>query len=456
MGYVAEVLLAAGIGLALTILAAVALTRSRRRATRIAWSLAVMLLALVTLTSPFTLAAAQSAISRAAVPHRPAPVSSSLRLYLNNPVGQGASITALRATDGARQWQRQIVGPAQMSFTLSGDALYVPSLLAPAPVTFPIPTAITALRASDGTLLWATTIGGTADPGQGSTTSKFASLVGPPLVADGNVYLAFDYGQFVRDAGLIVALRASDGQELWRRQVINADHDTPESHPLAVGGGLVFVGGTGALRATDGTPVWAGIGGDGTPVYDSGTLYVIPAHGQIVALRATDGKRVWSVDQSHSSLVVQTIAAHDGALYLGLQTAVDGNQAYLDALDGASGKQRWQVPLPGWPQDTTVADGVIYVGMAASYAGKLGGLVVLDAATGATRWQKSTGTYIGYRHPQVVGDVLYALSTNDRPGIGPCLANCGEPDFVNALDARSGAFYWRQPLDWAGSPLEVG
>lgn len=456
MGYVAEVLLAAGVGLVLTIVAVVALTRSRWRATRIAWSLAVMLLAVATLTSPFAISAAQSAIFRATLPHHPAPVAASLNLFVNRPTPQlRQTLLALQARDGSERWQRQATNPAQVGFTIADGVVYIAEGGAGTPQNASAGGTVTALRASDGAVLWTTRITGTVQVGAqpGVSTIPLGPITAAPVVADGNVYVGATFQASALNAGLIVALRSSDGHVLWQQQV---DAGVSQQ-PVAAGSGLVYVAGTSglrALRASDGSVAWTGLS-QGQPVYHASVLYEIPAVGsdmRIIALRAADGRLLWTSDDlrgpATAPRVVATADPGDGVVAVGLVTAENGTQAYLAALDAASGKQRWLATLPGWPQGTTIASGVMYVGTT-------GGLVALDAASGKVLWQRSTGRYITYHHPQVMGDVIFVTSTNDEPHYTPCLGDCGEPDLLNALSARDGSFYWRQPLDWAGAPLAV-
>lgn len=187
-----------------------------------------------------------------------------------------------------------------------------------------------------------------------------------------------------------MALRASDGRELWRRAVDNDDAQSPNK-PAAAGDGLVFVSGIGALHAADGSVAWK-ITTNHPLLYGAGAVYEIVQLGpniQIRALRASDGRKLWtSVYLSASDIatrVAGNIAIGAGMLYVGLVIDENDSPAALDALDTASGMLRWSARLPGWPQGVTVANGVVYAGFTS-------GLFALDGATGAMRWQQSTGS----------------------------------------------------------------
>ncbi|MFI5273466.1 MAG: PQQ-binding-like beta-propeller repeat protein [Ktedonobacterales bacterium] len=422
----------AALGVVLAVVALVLLLRARRRVVRIVWAELCMLLIVASLGTVFA-AARPSGFH---FNNRPAPVSPGLQLFLTNPTGVlSGELTALRATDGSVSWQRTTSNGVN-DYTLADGVLYLAGHSAIG-VGGTTTNSVTALRASDGTQLWNVTIAATG-------------IIGvSPVVAGGNVYVGL-FGLQASSPRVIVALRASDGSELWRRAV---DNYSP-GPPVVAGGGLVYVPGMGAWRASDGATTWTrAIGGQW--VYDAGTIYVLtdPGHAQILALRAADGMLLWTADESSGDLVVNSLDVSGGTVYVGLVHAVNDSQAYLDALDAATGARRWRDLLPGNAQGTTVAGTVAYVGTT-------GGLFALDAATGTVLWHRSTGRYIAYHAPRIAGGVLFVASTNDqRHTDNLCFFGCsdlGEADYVNAVNATDGSFYWRQPLQWAGSPLDVG
>jgi outer membrane protein assembly factor BamB len=312
--------------------------------------------------------------------------------------------------------------------------------------------AVTALRSSDGTQLWSKSISHTTRTG-GWPGAFSDPISGLPVVADGHVYVGLANTQ--GGIGMIVALRASDGRELWHRQI---DHFNPRliDRPLSAGDGMVFVAGIGALRAADGSLAWSGIA-DGAPVYHDSVVYINALFGpgpgtHIRALNARDGRELWTSDNlrgpDSAPRVIRTLGVGNDMVYVSLITAENGSQAYLAALDKANGTQRWLVPLPGEPEGTAASNGVIYVGTT-------GNLVALNAANGSSLWRQSTGSFVIYHQPQVAGDVVFVISTYNQPGSSPCAANCGEPDYINALSTVDGSFYWRQPLAWANASLAV-
>lgn len=140
------------------------------------------------------------------------------------------TLFALRASDGEGLWSSGADGTGR-------DALrqaYTPTVV----------NSIVYMESTGG--LWATHVG-LSTPRIEWFHRSDAPFVGP-IVADGVVY-ACDW------AGYTYALRASNGDELWRTMTQGGTM----SQPPAVGGGAVFsAGGTTlyALRADDGTVLW--------------------------------------------------------------------------------------------------------------------------------------------------------------------------------------------------------
>ena len=105
----------------------------------------------------------------------------------------------------------------------------------------------------------------------------------------------------------MIALQASDGAVLWKRQ----DADTPDFGPMLVDAGLLINNGnTGpvyALNMNDGSQAWrspympegswySSFGAPealGTDANGSGVLYIGSGDGVVHALRVSDGRQLW-------------------------------------------------------------------------------------------------------------------------------------------------------------------
>ncbi|HEX8035205.1 MAG TPA: PQQ-binding-like beta-propeller repeat protein, partial [Ktedonobacterales bacterium] len=230
--------------------------------------------------------------------------------------GVGASLVALRASDGIQLWQRPL--------TISGHQ-YLPLWLAfsagtiytygrdqnpdqPYTPTFFGDSTVFAVQAADGAVRWSHRLDGTEPDQQLST----------PVIADGIVYVRSNgNGSQAQARGVpgygfgLHALRASDGTLLWT-------YPTAITQPVAAGG-VVYAGDTSgniiALHGTDGTVIWK----------------------QLVAGPASD---FWEI----------SLSLANGTLYVGVNVPDKdtlSSSAAVKALDASDGRQRWACPLPG-------------------------------------------------------------------------------------------------------------
>lgn len=440
---------------ALCAIAAIVLWLRRTRRRR-GWAVASGILAVLFLSAALSSIVAQASRSTfaPAVTNRAAPVPMALSLIQAVADNSHVGIRALRARDGVVRWQ---VPPSSAPgrFTVAGGIIYAPSW-------GPMGPEVVALQASDGQTLWRTPIHiPSTKPGinPGGITSA-------PVVADGDVYIGVDNEANVFHGVVVVALRARDGQELWQR-ALDDYYTLATGQPLAAGGGLVYAGSLHgsmrAFRADDGSSAWqtslpihASV--PMFPIFDAGAVYLRSPSanlGSIVALRAADGKLLWSYADPAGPLSATVLSVDDGTVYAVAAIEVAPTSALAGrsltyALDAASGSLRWrfQIPSPGWAAPAgmtgiTAAAGVVYLGVT-------GGIYALSVQDGNMLWHQNTGPGIAYLYPQVADGVIFVASTDigSHTGIGSCIRfpGCGEGDHLNALSARDGAFYWRQPL----------
>jgi outer membrane protein assembly factor BamB len=206
--------------------------------------------------------------------------------------------------------------------------------------------AVYALRASDGNVLWRHKI----DPGANAAL----------IVNAGIIYITTTISDV--GPGSLYALRASDGKELWRYSSSDAVGN------LLVANGIAYVtsydvvsqnGSLIALRASDGAELWhetaRGLSYN-APVVDNQVVYVSTSAdnglGTVYALRANNGTQLWhytTTTFTSVSLVVNGIA------YL-------VSDQILSALQASDGQLLWKVPVEGntniLPQ---VINGVLYL-----------------------------------------------------------------------------------------------
>jgi len=167
--------------------------------------------------------------------------------------------------------------------------------------------------------------------------------VNQPIIVGGVVYVG-------GEGGLVYAVRASDGKELWSAEV-----GAPIMHALAGDGSRVYVaafdGAVCALDARTGRPVWSRTlsrrGFSAAPLLMAGRLFIGNRDGVMYALSAKDGEPLWKRDTGDP--IVQTAAGADGCIVF----VNDAMKAFCLSAD--DGEVLWSAELPGrsvrdyWP-----------------------------------------------------------------------------------------------------------
>lgn len=349
---------------------------------------------------------------------------------------------------GGVEWRVQTGGMVQSTPAVAGGTLYVGS--------------------GDGHLY-------ALDARTGETRWRFAAgpaISSSPAVAGGLVFVG------ARD-GSYYAVDARTGRERWR---LGTGPEAPlawgfESGDLytsspAVSGELAVLGGAdGRVYAADagtGRVRWTFPTGGrvrSSPAVDGGRVYVGSMDGTLYALELAGGRLVWRFDTEGHTLEsarfgfdrrsIQSspavaggrvfVGSRDGHLYAvdaatgklawradhemswvnsspavtrGLVVAGSSDNHFVQAVDAATGRERWRFATDRlvW-SSPAVAGGIVYVGDGA------GTLYALDLATGTERWRYRAGRRI-YSSPVPAGGLLYV--GNDDGGIyalrgGPAL-----------------------------------
>jgi outer membrane protein assembly factor BamB len=318
---------------------------------------------------------------------------------------------------------------------------------------------IYALNVGDGSIMWTS-----------ATISAPASAVAE---ADGMVYL-FSEGH--TSGGVIVALRASDGMELWQ-VAVDKSVGVFGGQGFALDNGVVYVGGTlgsgdyanavSAYRASDGTLLWSktGLGTLRIQISAANGVVYAAAMDSVTALRGSDGTVLWQ-RQSLSPYIdnIPVIAA--GTVYV----AATGDVFALSATDGSV---RWHYRVPVDATCTCVH--MVSVGGGQVYTTGRHHVVALSAANGTVVYtlpSSSLAEYVSY----AVGTVystwdsgkLIATRASDGtplwsaqllPGYGGVGAALSTALFVGSNDQSTppvqspnpGRIYALRPSD--GSPL---
>jgi outer membrane protein assembly factor BamB len=182
------------------------------------------------------------------------------------------AVVALQASDGAVRWQDQISGgPWQV--LVDQATLYVTTS-----------SDVVALQTSDGVQRWRSP----------TARGSFRSLVG---VAAGNVYLS----QLNQNAGILTALRASDGAVLWQHAIDSTPIMTEAAVYVSLAADSLC-----ALLPSDGGTIWCDQAKRAAALAATDrAAYVSDAAGTLCALQAGDGSRRWcQLHLAASSLIV--------------------------------------------------------------------------------------------------------------------------------------------------------
>jgi outer membrane protein assembly factor BamB len=269
------------------------------------------------------------------------------------------------------------------------------------------------------------------------------------------------------DRGLY-ALRAEDGDVLWRFETVGAVQSEPLYDPKE--DTVYFGSNDGALyklRASDGGLLWRFMTNAEVarrPVLVASTLYAVNANDTVLALDARTGERIWS--QHRPPALGMEIAGHSGALVSGNTVFLCFSDGAVGAYDSASGTERWEpldlsvdaeqvlgnVPkyldVDSTPEAATIG-GVAAI-VVASYAG---GVYALEADNGSQLWANNgplgaTDVTV-WIEPEHVGDDGARV-----PERRLVLVSTGTTG-IWALDLDTGVEVWRNDLPEGGTQRPV-
>jgi outer membrane protein assembly factor BamB len=260
------------------------------------------------------------------------------------------------------------------------------------------------------------------------------------------------------DQGLY-ALRADDGQKLWRFETLGFVQCAPLYD--AAEDVLYFGSNDGALykvNAKNGQLIWRFMTNaevSRRPVLDNGALFVTNANDTLLAIEPVSGKLLWH--QHRTPAAGMEVAGHSGAAVFRGKVYTGFSDGTVGAYDEKTGAERWQpvdlaaeaeqtlgqVPDQLDVDSTPIADtlpsgAVVYV---SNYAA---GVYALDAETGTQVWS----------NPGVFGVTDISLfdqpahqrrDGRDEPERRVLLAASGTTGLWG-LDPATGAELWRRSL----------
>jgi outer membrane protein assembly factor BamB len=321
---------------------------------------------------------------------------------------QDEGITALRASDGTQLWHFATVqGPDSPISSVVNGMLYVSATVDGQS------GGVIALRASDGGVLWR------------YSASNFVDTL---MVSDGVIYIT--------SHGMIAALRAGDGHQLWSRVI-----DTTFYQSLQLVDGVIYFMTTKYILENSTTPTAQNAGflsqtmaigallasnesnGQATAVKE--TLPLKEGESAVYAIRASDGTVLWQYPMNKGGYsFADWLQVDHGVVYAsGADAESSGDTGYFYALQSSDGSLIWQDKVSGSPSGTMLSNGVIYATVEAVSGSAVYALQVHD---GALLWSYPIGGTV-YSDPILVGTTLYVGAGN---GI------------VYALRADNGAIVW--------------
>lgn len=226
--------------------------------------------------------------------------------------------------------------------------------------------------------------------------------------------------------GFIVALDASNGDELWK-----FDTDEPvRTPPTAYRGAVYFVTNTNnmvALNQEDGAKLWdfqsfeesARILSAASPAA-AGDLIVAPfSSGEVVAFIAGSGRPVWNDTLARNTQLTALSALNDIAgspvIDRGLVYAVS-HAGRLVAIDIRTGQRVWESPIASLQMPWVAGDYIFVVSVDSE-------LVCLSRDDGAVVWVSELKRYekpkkrknrISWAGPVLAGDALILVSTDGK------------------------------------------
>jgi outer membrane protein assembly factor BamB len=246
-------------------------------------------------------------------------------------------------------------------------------------------------------------------------------------VADGVAYIASGWG-------VLTALRASDGHQLWTQKI-----DADELQSVRLVNGFIY---TAAIKMSPQAalaPTTGSLLETMANAFLWNTRQLAPAKptmpqkigvSSVSALRASDGKAVW-----HSTLGngknswVNWFAVEQGVVYAST-TPMDGDetsQGDVYALQSRDGSVFWHDKLKVSPSRALLANGVIY--LSSSKGVDAGTVSALEAKNGSLLWNYASSGPM-QESPILADNALYVGTTN---GI------------IYALQAKNGTLLWQYP-----------
>jgi len=198
------------------------------------------------------------------------------------------------------------------------------------------------------------------------------SIVGPPVVSKGDLYLG-------SEGGFLYKVNAKTGDLVWTFKTGGPIRVSP-----AVGQRAVYVGSDDehvyAVSAA-GDELWRfRVAGAviSSPASHGKALFVGDSTGKFFALDLESGEEIWS--SQLEAVVSSNVGVYGGKVFFGC-----GNGSFY-ALDGADGAEKWRIQTTGSSASgPSIARGIVYFGSEDGF------LYAADTDSGEIQWKFKTG-----------------------------------------------------------------
>lgn len=255
--------------------------------------------------------------------------------------------------------------------------------------------ALHALDAAVGTPVWKADLGSgdisrrLPDPGP---PYDYDYLTSSPVCAGDAVYIGSADGH-------IYSVEAATGAVRWKFKTGGRVRSTPLVHE-----GRVYAGSWDhhlyCLGAESGDEIWKfDTGGivQGSPAYGAGNIFIGSRNPKIFAVDAETGEPAWEFVHEDGSWVESSAVYVDGTVYIG-----SSDSLVLQALDPATGSERWRYETGGWSWSMPLVDGdTVYIGAISAFPYYFEGVTLhrgmhaVDCLSGVKKWSFETGKLEG-------------------------------------------------------------
>jgi alcohol dehydrogenase (cytochrome c) len=333
-----------------------------------------------------------------------------------------SNVYAISLATGRLKWKHQLnlpekSGPGPNGVAVANGVVFGVS-----------PDMVFALNATNGHTLWADKK--LLRTGQGTFGIQ-------PQVANGEVYLASQYGSG-KGGGILLALKASTGHELWKFNTMTGPEPGVQSLGLGAGGAWET-----PLVSTNGSVTF----GIGNPYQSVGNAYTEPARllysDSDVTLNATTGKLRWyyqAVPNDFKDYDMQ--ASPISATENGTPVVIGGGKmGYVYEMNATTGALLWKTPVgihnghDKQSLDALKAKGKLKLKLPFTFLpGAFGGIV----------------TNMAYANNTIYAAVMnlpIQFTAADQVDNGPPGKDVKEGGDVVALNATTGAIEWSTKVD---------